>query len=231
MSLEAPIREGNLHQFAHSFNMTITYRRDADVTVPYGEVLPKVDGGVGDFPQNKNFLVCWVVSNYKSQHKRSQVYKNLSETISVKVYGRWSKKHLTSRALIPTISHCYFYLAFENSDSKDYITEKLWRNAYQGGAVPVVLGPALDDYRAVAPPHSFIHVDEFASVKELAKYLQQLAEDKKRYSEYFNWKREWRVKLYTDWRERLCRICSQFDSLPPQKVYSDLEAWVNAVST
>ncbi|XP_034565739.1 alpha-(1,3)-fucosyltransferase 7 [Notolabrus celidotus] len=231
MSLEAPIYNGNLHQFSNFFNMTMTYRRDADVTVPYGEVLPKEDDSVEDVLQNKSVQVCWVVSNYKSQHRRSQVYKNLSETIPVKVYGRWTKKPLTSRALIPTISRCYFYLAFENSDGKDYITEKLWRNAYQGGAVPVVLGPPLDDYKAVAPPKSFIHVDEFASVKELGEYLQQLAEDKKRYSQYFNWKHEWRVKLYTDWRERLCRICSQYDSLPPHKVYSDLEAWVNGIST
>lgn len=230
MSLEAPDHKGNLSQFDHVFNMTITYRRDADVTVPYGEVLPQVDESGAATP-NKSFSVCWVVSNYNSRHKRSQVYKNLSEIIPVKVYGRWAKRHLVSRALLPTISRCYFYLAFENSDSKDYITEKLWRNAYQGGAVPVVLGPVIDDYKAVAPPQSFIHVGEFASVKELGMYLQQLAEDKKRYSEYFKWKHEWRVKLYKDWRERLCRICTQYDTLPQHKVYSDLEAWVNANST
>lgn len=233
MSLEAPVYSGNLRQYANIFNMTMTYRRDADITVPYGERLSKVDEGhpVEDIPQNKSFLVCWVVSNYRSQHKRSKVYKKLNAVVPVKVYGRWSKTPLTSRALLPTISRCYFYLAFENSLAKDYITEKLWRNAYRGGAVPVVLGPPSGDYKAVAPPNSFIHVDEFASVKDLGKYLQQLAEDKKRYSEYFSWKHQWTVKLYTDWRERLCKICSQYNSLPQEKVYSDLEAWVNANNT
>lgn len=233
MSLEAPVYNGNLQQYANIFNMTITYRRDADITVPYGELLPKEAEGhlVEDVPLNKSFLVCWVISNYKRQHKRSQVYNELQATVPVKVYGSWTKKPLTSRALLPTISRCYFYLAFENSISKDYITEKLWRNAYQGGAVPVVIGPPLGDYQAVAPPNSFIHVDEFASVKDLGKFLQQLAEDKKRYSEYFTWKNQWKVKLYTDWRERLCKICSQYNSLPQQKVYSDLEAWVSANNT
>ncbi|XP_060917483.1 alpha-(1,3)-fucosyltransferase 7 [Labrus mixtus] len=230
MSLEAPVYSSNLSQLDNLFNITITYRRDADVTIPYGELLPKEDEGVEDVPQNKSFLVCWVVSNYKNQHKRSMVYKELSETVPVKVYGRWTKKPLPSRALITTISRCYFYLSFENSVGKDYITEKLWRNAYKGGAVPVVIGPPIDDYKAVAPPNSFIHVDEFASVKDLGKYLQQLAGDKERYSEYFKWKKEWRVKLYTDWRERLCKVCSQYDRLPQHKVYSDLEAWVNAIS-
>lgn len=233
MSLEAPVHNGNLWRFANIFNMTITYRRDAEITVPYGELQPREAGGplVEDVPLNKSFLVCWVVSNYRSQHKRSQVYRELKAAVPVKVYGRWTKTPLPSRALLPTINRCYFYLAFENSLSKDYITEKLWRNAYHGGAVPVVLGPSVDDYKAVAPPNSFVHVDEFASVKDLAEYLQELAEDEKRYGEYFTWKHEWDVKLYTDWRERLCKICSQYNRLPQQKVYSDLEAWVNAINT
>ncbi|XP_034752844.1 alpha-(1,3)-fucosyltransferase 7 [Etheostoma cragini] len=233
MSLEAFKYKRMLRQYANIFNMTITYRRDADITVPYGELVPKEAEGplVEEVPLNKSFLVCWVVSNYMTHHKRSKLYKELKATVPVKVYGRWTNTPLHSSALLPTISRCYFYLAFENSVAKDYITEKLWRNAYQGGAVPVVLGASLGDYKAVAPPHSFIHVDEFASLKDLGKYLQQLAEDKKRYSEYFSWKHEWRVKLYTDWRERLCKICSQYNGLPQEKVYSNLEAWVNANNT
>ncbi|XP_070706810.1 alpha-(1,3)-fucosyltransferase 7 [Pempheris klunzingeri] len=232
MSLESFVHNGNLKQFANIFNMTITYRRDADVTIPYGELLPKeAERQPGeDVPVNKTSLVCWVVSNYKTQHKRSQVYNELRATVPVEVYGRGTKP-LPSRALLPTISRCYFYLAFENSVGKDYITEKLWKNAYQGGAVPVVLGPPVGDYKAVAPPNSFIHVDEFASMKDLGEFLQQLAHNKSRYSAYFSWKREWKVKLNTDWRERLCKICSQHNCLPQHKVYSDLEAWVNATNT
>uniref|UniRef100_A0A665X1C4 Fucosyltransferase n=1 Tax=Echeneis naucrates TaxID=173247 RepID=A0A665X1C4_ECHNA len=230
MSLEAPANNGNLQQFAGIFNMTITYRRDSDITIPYGKLVPNQDVGnlQEDVTANKSFLACWVISNYRRQHKRSQVYKELKAIIAVKVYGGLTNTHLSAEALLPTISSCYFYLAFENSISKDYITEKLWKNAYQGGAVPVVLGPPLNDYKAVAPPQSFIHVDNFASVKDLGEYLQQLAEDKKRYNEYFTWKRQWKVKLYTDWRERMCKICLQYSNLPPQKVYSDLAAWSNA---
>lgn len=233
MSLEAPDHNGNLHRYANIFNMTITYRRDADVPIPYGEMQPQQADGlqVQDPPSNKSFLVCWVVSNYKKHHKRSQVYGELRAAIPVQVYGRWNRKPLTSGALLPTISRCHFYLSFENSLSRDYITEKLWRNAYRGGAVPVVLGPPLDDYKAVAPPRSFIHVDQFATVNDLAEYLQRLAGDERRYGEYLAWRSEWRVKLLDDWRERLCRICPRFHRLPQQKVYTDLEAWVNGAAT
>uniref|UniRef100_A0A3B3UZ71 Fucosyltransferase n=1 Tax=Poecilia latipinna TaxID=48699 RepID=A0A3B3UZ71_9TELE len=227
MSLESPAHNGNLKKFANIFNMTISYRRDADVTIPYGELLPLETESnlVEDSHINKTSLVCWVVSNYRNHHRRSQVYKELSATDPVKVYGRWNKMPLSSEDLLTTISRCYFYLAFENSLAKDYVTEKLWHNAYKGGAVPVVLGPPISDYKAVAPEHSFIHVDEFSSVRELGKYLQRLAEDRKRYEEYFNWKKHWKVKVRGDWRESLCKICLQYNSLPQHKVYSDLEAW------
>ncbi|XP_047229483.1 alpha-(1,3)-fucosyltransferase 7-like [Girardinichthys multiradiatus] len=227
MSLESPAHNGNLQKFANIFNMTMSYRRDADVTLPYGELLPVEPEGnlMEDSHINKTTLVCWVVSNYMNHHKRTQVYKELIATVPVKVYGQWNKKPLSSADLLPTISRCYFYLAFENSLAKDYITEKLWKNAYQGGAVPVVLGPPISDYKAVAPDHSFIHVDEFASVQELGKHLQRLAEDRERYEDYFHWKKYWKVKVNGDWREKLCKICLRYNNLSQHKVYSDLEAW------
>ncbi|CAN9504972.1 unnamed protein product [Ophioblennius macclurei] len=233
MSLEAPVHNGNLRPFANVFNMTISYRRDADVTVPYGERLQNehptdAAAAAAAVPPNKTSLICWVVSNYNKYHKRSKVYEELNAAVAVKVYGRWTKTPLAADALLPTVSRCYFYLAFENSLSKDYITEKLWKNAYLGGAVPVVLGPSLSDYQAVAPPDSFIHVDQFPSAADLGKHLQSLAADEKRYKDFFNWKSKWEVKLHTDWRERLCKICTVYDRLPPQKVYADLQAWVHA---
>ncbi|XP_008322748.1 alpha-(1,3)-fucosyltransferase 7 [Cynoglossus semilaevis] len=231
MTLESPVNNGNLRQFSNIFNMTMTYRRDSDVPLPYGMILPKAEAEEAQLevvPLNKSSLICWVVSNYQSHYKRSQVYQELSSLVPVQVYGKWSKNYLRDSKLLPTISHCYFYLAFENSIATDYITEKLWKNAFQGGAVPVVLGARLSDYRAVAPPHSFIHVDDFTSVKDLAKYLQQLAKDEKRYREYFTWKEKWEVKRFTDWRERLCQICLHFDTLPEHKVYPDLMAWMSS---
>lgn len=233
MSLEAPDYNGNLQRFANIFNMTISYRRDADIRVPYGEKLPRgADGDLTeDLQLNKSSLLCWVVSNYRGHHRRSRAYRELSAELPVQVYGRWTKTPLPSAALLPTISRCFFYLAWENSESRDYITEKLWRNAYQGRAVPVVLGPPVSDYRAVAPPRSFIHVDEFPSLKDLGTFLQRLARDEERYAHFFSWRRRWRVKVYTDWRERLCQICSQYQALPPHRVYCDLQAWARGAGT
>ncbi|KAM9424766.1 alpha-(1,3)-fucosyltransferase 7-like isoform 1-T3 [Pholidichthys leucotaenia] len=229
MSLESPRHNGNLSPYGNIFNMTVSYRRDADVTIPYGEIVPVEDEDTGEVAGsaslNKSSLVCWLVSNYRTSYERSRFYRKLQSVIPVTVYGNWNGRPLPSNKLLPTISTCYFYLALENTVAKDYITEKLWKNAYGCGAVPIVLGPPMEDYEAVAPPHSFIHVDQFSSVEELGQFLRELVKDQKRYQEYFSWRTRWRVRLVSNWNERLCRICSKFNSLPPKKVYTDLKAW------
>ncbi|KAJ3604773.1 hypothetical protein NHX12_026825 [Muraenolepis orangiensis] len=227
MSLESST--GDLRRFGGVFNLTMSYRRDADITIPYGRLEPREPPGApGGLVVVKSVPVCWVVSAYSPEHRRSRVYTGLRDMMPVAVYGHWNNNPLSARDLLPTISRCYFYLAFENSESKDYITEKLWRNAYGSGAVPVVLGPPPGDYEAVAPRGSYIHVDEFASVEDLGRRLQELMEDRESYAGYLEWQRAWRVKSFTDWRERLCSICSQYDRLPENKTYPDLHAWARA---
>lgn len=223
LSLEASQNNGDLSQFNNLFNLTMSYHPHADITVPYGKLLQRKKPGL-DFviPKNKSYEACWVVSNYQKWHKRSAVFQELNKILDVQLYGRFAKKTLPKEALLPTISRCYFYLAFENTNAPHYITEKLWRNAFQAGTVPVVLGPPRRDYEAVAPSKSFIHVDDFKSIKALAEYLKGLIKDPKKYSAYFTWRQDYTVKLYTDWRERLCNICPIFGQLPTQKVYKDL---------
>ena len=50
-----------------------------------------------------------------------------------------------------------------------------------GGAVPVVLGPSWEQYEAVAPKDSFIHVADFSSMEDLGESLRKLAEDKQQF--------------------------------------------------
>ncbi|XP_076836049.1 alpha-(1,3)-fucosyltransferase 7 [Brachyhypopomus gauderio] len=227
LSLEAPENCGNLSQYAGIFNLTMSYHPAADITVPYGKSVPKEEDGE-EVPTvlstNKTDLACWVVSNYKQRHKRSSAYQQLKRTIAVRVYGRAAKRPLGRGALLSTISRCYFYLAFENSVSPHYITEKLWRNAFLAGTVPVVLGPPRSHYEAVAPPHSFIHVDDFTSTADLGRFLAELAGDAERYMSYFLWHQNSKIKLYTDWRERLCNICVVYDKLPLH-IYQEPRVW------
>lgn len=226
LSLEAPQNNGNLSPFKNIFNLTMSYHPGADITVPYGKLLLRTNPGLDVIvPKSKRYEACWVISNYKKWHKRSEVFQELTKSLNVQLYGSFGQKPLPKEALLPTISRCYFYLAFENVQSPHYITEKLWRNAFQARTVPVVLGPPRTDYEAVTPPKSFIHVDDFKSVKALSEYLRGLIKDPEKYNEYFSWQNKYVVKLYTDWRERLCNICPIYGQFPAQKVYGDLGAW------
>ena len=54
---------------------------------------------------------------------------------------------------------------------KRRLSEKFWRNAFGDLLVPVVFGPHVDDVRAVAPPNSYIHAEDFKTPKDLVEYL------------------------------------------------------------
>uniref|UniRef100_A0A914P3U9 Fucosyltransferase n=2 Tax=Panagrolaimus TaxID=55784 RepID=A0A914P3U9_9BILA len=61
----------------------------------------------------------------------------------------------------------FFYLAFENSVCKDYITEKFWR--LKDLIVPVVLKRSL--LKGIVEDEYFIAADDFNSTKELVEKL------------------------------------------------------------
>lgn len=228
LSLEPPANNANLSRLNGLFNWTMSFRRDADVPVPYGRTVLGADRRAGRIPRNRSCLVSWVVSKYLPQQARASFYQTLSRYVPVHVYGHWSRRPLSKQKLLPTIAKCYFYLSLENSQAKDYISEKLWRNAFQAGAVPVVLGPSRATYEALAPPGSFIHVEDFSSPEALATHLKHVAADTRAYEQYFRWRRSHRIQTITDWRERLCQICVRYPQLAARKTYHDLEAWVNA---
>ena len=110
---------------------------------------------------------------------------------------------------MPKTSPPQFYLAFENSNCQDYITEKFFVNGLGHSVLPVVMGGRPEDYRRSAPSHSYIHVvgavqcslmnqlkvgstpgaqDDFASPRELAEFLKELDQDDAKYNKYFEWK-------------------------------------------
>lgn len=232
LSLEPPMNNHNLSNYNSLFNWTMSYRRDADIYMPYGGLVSKWTNTTYAIPKKSECLVCWVVSKYNANQSRSLVFKQLEKHIPsklIEVYGQWSKRPLSNKKLLSTISRCYFYLAFENSVSTDYITEKLWRNSFQAGSVPVVLGPPRKIYELSIPPESFIHVNDFSSIQALANFLRQVAADRERYESYFRWHNKYNVRMCTDWRERLCNICTRYDQLSKhKKVYNDLYSWVNS---
>ncbi|NXF94352.1 FUT7 fucosyltransferase, partial [Eubucco bourcierii] len=222
--LESPSNTKGLANWKQTFNWVMTYRRDSDIFIPYGKLVPNQSGTVS-IPVKTN-LVSWVISNYHRTQHRAEVYRNLSRHLHVNVYGKANRRPLCKDCLLPTTSKSKFYLAFENSIHQDYITEKLWRNSLMAGTVPIVLGPPRANYEQFIPADSFIHVDDFSSVAELASFLRSV--NASRYRQFFAWQRSFSVKLYSDWAERLCTICTAYPNLRRGHLYSDLESWFSS---
>ena len=178
----------------------MTYDRDSDVWMPYGSSrkftindlrFPYVtwDRRIDQLVKDKSMerLVVWHVSSCPRPSRREAYVIDLMRYIPVHIEGSCA---LFENATKPSgdPSTYMFYLAFENNYCKDYITEKFWKTSLQKGAVPVARGGlSRVDYEAVAPPGSFIYADDFAGPRELANYLLEVAQNKDKYTAYFQW--------------------------------------------
>ncbi|XP_063794640.1 3-galactosyl-N-acetylglucosaminide 4-alpha-L-fucosyltransferase FUT3-like [Pseudophryne corroboree] len=222
-NMEPPLIIKNLHFLDNLFNMTMTFRQDSDVYRPYGRVEALREPSNFIIPA-KSKLVSWVVSKWYPGVRRNVYYEELKKYIPIDVYG---KKHmkLSWDDFYQTISQYKFYLAFENSIYKDYITEKLWSNAYDSWAVPIVLGTSRKNYERFLPGDAFIHVDDFPSAKDLASYLLELDKDNKRYLKYFLWRSQYRVVRETGWDNHYCKACRVLRQAPYYQVIPSVEKW------
>ena len=119
------------------------------------------------------------------------------------------------------MSYDMFYLAFENSICTDYVTEKFYGTLGMD-IVPIVRGGA--NYSAIAPPGSFIDVNDFSSPQELAKELKRLSNAREEYLNFFRWKAKTKV-LQESGQGLGCNLCKSLHESKPTKTYQDLGTW------
>jgi hypothetical protein len=124
------------------------------------------------------------------------------------------------------LKYSKFYLAFESQTCTDYITEKFWRTLAIG-AIPIVSGPLRENFIRVAPPRSFIHVDDYISDDELAKTLNLIATDKSLYIKYHYWRRYYDV--YYEGKDvepyRFCELCYRLNTNKQRIWYENINEW------
>ena len=181
-----------LIEYNGKINITWCSRRDADVP-QHAVVVPRVTtSSVKEYKPriplaNKTKSVVWPVSHCNASSKRDIYTQELSKHIDVDIYGK------CGTLICPRSEKCMryfertykFYLGFENSICKDYITEKFYGLVHYE-LIPIVMGGG--DYDVAAPPHSFINVRDYESPRHLAKYLNYLTENEEEYYSYFKWR-------------------------------------------
>ena len=161
----------------------------------------------------KSGLAVWIVSNCGSTKGAKQRLKLSDDLVNAGLHierkGGCFKNNPAKRSDHDMIISDYkFYLSFENQiHCKDYITEKLWRNAYKNDAVPIVFGATKSDYEAIAPPRSFIYAEDYTP-RELAEYIKYLDGNTTAYLEYFKWRTLQVEDMSMYGRQKgLCQIC------------------------
>ena len=222
----------NADGYAGVFNWTMSYRRDSEIYTPYGKFTPLKEGSTEYFTGHelagKDKQVAWLASNCQA-NKRMEYVMELEEYINISIYGLCGDRKACplkrrSPGCNSLLRRHKFYLAFENGNCEDYITEKYWENAIDNDAVPIVMGGA--DYKALAIPNSYIDVKDFASPKHLADYLLYLDANDTAYKEYFSWK-----KLYQRVApNRACTLCKQLHNnslLTSPRVYKNMARFWN----
>ena len=223
--------------FDNMFNLTMTYRMDSDIPVPYGAMRPlhqwEEKPKIGNMAAGKTKLVAWFVSNCNTKSKREAYVRTLSKYIPVDIYGNCGPLNCTEKELcMEMLSKTYkFYLALENSICKDYASEKLW-NMMEINIIPVVMGGF--DYKSYLPPKSVIDVRDFNKASDLADYLRKLDNNDALYNEYFEWKREFKVMLLPEIINlATCQLCYHLHKKSGSgrvQTYKKLTKWWNSHS-
>lgn len=107
------------------------------------------------------------------------------------------------------IKKCWFYLALENSNCTDYITEK-FSNALISHAIPIVNSWKQNYDKLV--PGSYIHVSDFSTGAELAAHISQTMNNSELFWSYHLWRQSYIVKDEVDNIEKLeCSICKKLE--------------------
>ena len=138
--LECPMHTASFQNMKPLFNWTATYRHDSDIVAPY-EKWVYYDDHVRfrkqrvNYAANKTKKVAWFVSNCGAVNKRLQYATELSKHIDVDIYGSCGTKRcprsMGDSCFEKLRKEYKFYLAFENSNCRDYITEKFFVNGLQ----------------------------------------------------------------------------------------------------
>ncbi|XP_013417303.1 alpha-(1,3)-fucosyltransferase C [Lingula anatina] len=207
----------------NQFNWTMSHRLDSDIPFTYGKIVERNTPLEKDFvsvAKTKSKLVVWMVSNCDTHSRREQFVMELQKYIKVDIIGACGNDICAKENMEycnSLVNREYkFYLAFENSFSKDYVTEKFYKTV-EWDVVAVTRGGADYSHLGIKPNW---HIDalKFRSPKYLAHYLLWLDRNPKAYAKLLEWKNKYTLYQGQEW----CSMCDKVQNTltAPRKAYS-----------
>ncbi|XP_046363636.2 glycoprotein 3-alpha-L-fucosyltransferase A-like isoform X1 [Haliotis rufescens] len=209
------------------FNWTVSFRLDSDAISTYSRLILK-DGFVDtanytDIVLRKTRSVLWFVSHCDTQSKRKEYVEELRKYIDVDIYGQCGNLTCEEPQCKDLWGKYFFYLSFENSLCKDYVTEKFF-NTFNKQIVPVVRGGA--DYRTLFPPDLNINTADFPSPRALAEHLKALKQDLPGYTKILrNMAKYDQGGNFLKGIPYICEMCAKINKPLVRKRYTNIYRW------
>lgn len=260
--------------FNDYFNWTWTYKLNSDAQWSYmiireasGKIIgpstniewikledmKSIDIDLKEQLKNKTKAAAWFGSNCITPNSRSTLIKKIDFhlrkfNLSVDTYGKCGKLKCPtsdmSRCLDMIKKDYYFYLAFENSFSEDYVTEKIL-HALHHDAIPIVYGGANysrlvktdikihilqrisftfwhKSFRFMAN-HMYLNAREMSPHK-LANLMNEIILNQTKYFNYFKWKKyyTYHFKWESSDTDDYCHFC---EILNDEKIFKQISIY------
>ena len=250
---ESPVHESIPQFFNGKVNWTFSYHTKSEIQwrtafyVPRGKykqgpyIFPDGEDGEKYTLQLKNAIhdvdlskklkpVLWMVSNCSPRKRRDYTRELQRKGLTIDIFGGCGKPDPCKNnqsCLINMYTKYYFYLAFENSQCEDYITEKSWR-ALTWGMVPVVLGPSIQNYKRRLPPDSFIHIDNFTGPVQVVDHIHYLLKNKDAYYKYHAWRNKYDIINFEQFLWA-CDVCKKINDAPNEAPKNISDWWTRNI--
>lgn len=234
----------SIRENAKNFDWTMTFSPESDIHRPMFRMIPLAtpvyEYRQKDWSQGREKLVLWFVS--KCDSKRLYMGRRLQKLLppgQMDIFGdcgepspcetgqersEWDQCHTA------LFAQYKFYAAFENSRCSGYTTEK-WARAMWHDLVPIIWGGhKRSDYEVSGlPSDSFIYLDDYRTMEDLAESIKKLGADTEAYNSFHRWRATHMVADRMDVVDMsYCDLCAKLhedNGSPPSATARDLANW------
>ncbi len=216
--------------YRNRFDLSMTYRLDADVPVTYLPG-PEICTSFTRSPGSKipGHLAALFLSGAVERSGRTRYAGRLMQVLGIHSYGRLLRNRTVAndrgRETKRTVLSDYkFTLCFENALAEDYVTEKFF-DPLVAGSVPVYLGAP--NIEAFAPgDRCFIDIRHFDNPEALADHLKALDRDDTAYEAFHAWRRKPLRKSFVrrvaiQQESAWVRLCRKIRELQRDRLFCD----------
>lgn len=204
---------------ARNTDAVSNYNLDSNIPVPYLESFTysksrSIPVATKENWETRKFMI-WLSSNCVSG--RTDRVKEIMKHLPVEARGKClnnAPQLISGFWEVPnTLREYKFALYLEKIIDQDYVTEKFIMGFF-GDTIPVYSGSRTA--LLLAPGnHSFIDMDNFESVEELAAYVKEVGSDYNKWKRYFDWRASPTApekEVAASWRgsSSLCRMCDYY---------------------